>query len=372
MVDTTVLTCCYSTGGPVKSVRLTEAFDEYVETLRIQGRSPSTLRARRQLSRQLLHSTGNLYVKHLTAQHVDRFFADNPQWSPSTRNKVVAELGSFLKWAQQRRYMPHEDILVHMRGLRVPKKRRLRLSAAEMSELLDAAANPRDRMVIALGAYLFLRASEIQHLRWQHIDLEKYEAQIWREKTDEWDDMPICTELAEELERFRRHLAATVGVPQPDWFVAPGYHKDVTVRDPKTGRIVKAFDRLDPTKTVGRPYASVKLALQKLGYETGTEGVHTLRRSGARALYDALAAAGHDRAARQAQAMLGHSNLTTTEKYLGVDVDRKARNDLIKGRSMFGVTGGEVIDIGRSPVGSDDPGASSVGSLGSGSLAAGR
>lgn len=338
----------------MKSVRITDAFDEYVETLKIQGRSPGTLRSRRQLARQLLHSVGNLYVQHLTAQHVDRLFSDNPQWSPATRNKVVAELGAFLKWAQQRRYMPHEDILSHMRGLKVPKQRRLRLSAPELAALLDAAANPRDRMVIALGAYLFLRGSEVRHLRWHHVDLEAGEIEVWRDKTDEWDTMPICAELDAELRRFRAHLVEHVGVPQPEWFVAPGYHKDVVERDRHTGRIVKVAGRLDPEKAIGRPYTAVKLALGRLGYDTAQQGVHTLRRSGARALYESLAAAGHDRAARQAQAMLGHATLLTTEKYLGVDVDRKARNDLLKGKPMFGVQDAEVKPLGLPDSGSGD------------------
>lgn len=328
------------------AVRITEAVDEYLEMLRIQGRSPRTIDSRRQLARQLLHSTGNLYLRHLTEKHIDQFFADNPQWSPATRQKMVAYLSAFFAWAAQRKYMPQGDVLLHMRGLKAPKKQKLRLAAPDMARVLEAAANPRDRIVIALGTYLFLRGSEIQALRWHHIDLDSFEAEIWREKTDEWDTMPICAELAEELERWRRHVTDTLGVPQPEWFVAPGYHQDIIERDPVTGRISKAHGQLDVTKPVSRPFVSVKIALRRCGFETDQQGVHTLRRSGARALYDHLAADGHDRAARQVQAMLGHSNLVTTEKYLGIDLDRKQRNDLIKGRPMFALPDAEVIPLG--------------------------
>jgi integrase len=329
------------------SPRLSEAFDEYLETLRIQGRSPSTIKARRLLCRTMLHSTGNLYLRSLTEKHVDQFFADNPQWSPATRAKMVAYLSAFLGWSQQRRYMPsNHDLLAHMRGIKTPKRKRLQIPPEKFPELLEAANNPRDRIVIALGIYLMLRGSEISHLRWHHVHLDEWEIDVWREKTDEWDRLPICTELGEELERWRLTLAAQVGIPQPDWYLTPGYHQEVTERDPRTGRIVQAYGAIDPTRQITRPYQSVKLAMKKLGYDTGQEGVHTLRRSGARALYDVLADAGHDRAARQAQSMLGHANLVTTERYLGVDVDRKTRNDLLKGRSMFGQTGAEVIPLG--------------------------
>lgn len=319
----------------MKSVRITEAVDEYVETLRLQGRAPNTIRSRRQLVRQLLHSVGNIYLKHLTVQHVDRLFLDNPQWAPSTRAKIVAELGSFFKWAQQRRYMPNEDLLQQMRGIKVPKQKRMRLSVAQISDLLDAAANPRDRIVIALGSYMLLRGSEVRTLQWKHIRLDSFEADVWREKTDEWDEMPITSELAEELHRWRRHLVETIGFPQPEWYVAPSYRATVTTRDPATGYITSATSRLNPHTPVSRPYQAVKNALKRLGIEDDKEGVHTLRRSGARALYEALAAQGHDRAARHTQAMLGHADMTTTEKYLGLDIDRKSRNDLLKGASMF-------------------------------------
>ncbi len=158
------------------SPRLSEAFDEYLETLRIQGRSPSTIKARRLLCRTMLHSTGNLYLRSLTEKHVDQFFADNPQWSPATRAKMVAYLSAFLGWSQQRRYMPsNHDLLAHMRGIKTPKRKRLQIPPEKFPELLEAANNPRDRIVIALGIYLMLRGSEISHLRWHHVHLDEWE-----------------------------------------------------------------------------------------------------------------------------------------------------------------------------------------------------
>jgi integrase len=80
--------------------------------------------------------------------------------------------------------------------------------------------------------------------------------------------------------------------------------------------------------------------LLKAGYDLDKgEGGHTLRRSGATALYNELSERGHDRAIRMCQAMLGHASIQTTEVYLALNLDRKARNDLLAGKRMFSVGG---------------------------------
>lgn len=62
---------------------------------------------------------------------------------------------------------------------------------------------------------------------------------------------------------------------------------------------------------------------------------HVLRRSGARALFDRLRHEGYDGALRRVQAMLGHSSGTITETYLGLDVERVQRNEMLAGKPMF-------------------------------------
>jgi hypothetical protein len=66
------------------------------------------------------------------------------------------------------------------------------------------------------------------------------------------------------------------------------------------------------------------------------EGCHTLRRSGARALFDDLVErGGYDGVLRHVSAMLHHKSTLMTERYLGLDVDVKKRNDLIRGKKMY-------------------------------------
>lgn len=63
--------------------------------------------------------------------------------------------------------------------------------------------------------------------------------------------------------------------------------------------------------------------------------MHTLRRSAARALFDRLATEGYDGALRLVQAMLHHAQSSTTEHYLGLTLDKKRRDDIIRGESMY-------------------------------------
>ena len=65
------------------------------------------------------------------------------------------------------------------------------------------------------------------------------------------------------------------------------------------------------------------------------DGCHILRRSGARNLFEELRNTGHDGAARRVQSMLGHSSVVMTELYLGIDNEKRQRNQMLAGKPMF-------------------------------------
>ena len=77
------------------------------------------------------------------------------------------------------------------------------------------------------------------------------------------------------------------------------------------------------------------MVLDRAGYPIAKEGGHTLRRSGARAYYDELCEDGYDGALRRVQSMLDHSTTIVTEGYLGLGLDKEARNKALKGQPMF-------------------------------------
>ena len=68
-------------------------------------------------------------------------------------------------------------------------------------------------------------------------------------------------------------------------------------------------ERLRPWSQVSHPYEIAKKAMHSIGYPSvKNEGIHTLRRSGARALFDSLKAQGEDQALLIVGSMLGHKD----------------------------------------------------------------
>jgi integrase len=93
--------------------------------------------------------------------------------------------------------------------------------------------------------------------------------------------------------------------------------------------------RLRPDSSPAKIHWAVHRALKTLGMDSSKEGVHTLRRSAARARFDQLVSEGYDGALRQVQTLLHHANAKTTEVYLGIDIDVQARDDAIRGKRLF-------------------------------------
>ena len=65
------------------------------------------------------------------------------------------------------------------------------------------------------------------------------------------------------------------------------------------------------------------------------EGGHTLRRSVARAYFDARVAASYHGALRETAALLHHASTTTTEIYLGLQSERLGRDKAMRGQRFL-------------------------------------
>ena len=115
-----------------------------------------------------------------------------------------------------------------------------------------------------------------------------------------------------------------------------------------------------------RVHRIAQRALVGIGFDThdehgvtAREGMHTLRRSGARALFNELVLEGYDGALRTVQSYLHHSSSTMTERYLGLAEDRHRRNKEFVGRNLYPSLAQGVIRIGE-----DGHGSSQDGSVG--------
>lgn len=339
------------------SILLSDLVDEFIASLDANGYAKNTVRNHGLAARSFLAHVGNIQAKHVTARHVDSYFAKRKaeKLQPASLNVYLVGLRALFKYATQRRYIPAAmDPTAHRRNFREMPKVRLHIPAADFPRLLDCAEHPRDRIVIALGLYLFLRKSEIKSLRVGDVDLARGHIAVRIPKTSELDHMPISAELDTELRRWLTWYAAHLGreLRSSDFLVPaktppiylPGLHPQTNWAQGKEQA------KLDPSKPVDKPELAVQRALVAFGEpvrdENGDslrEGVHTLRRSGARALFDRLVADGYDAAIRTVQSMLHHKHMSTTEGYLGIKLDIKRRDEMVRGKTLFPVSQENVV-----------------------------
>jgi integrase len=318
----------------VQQVRLSQAAREYAKHCEAKGLAEGTIRSRLSSLAVLQAVIGDMHVSRITGQMVDDMFS-HYAWSRGTRNNRVSHLRAFFGWCRSRRYAPTDsDPMFGYRMRPVPEVQRTRIPRAEWSRVVDACISPHERVIVATGLYLFLRASEQQAIQIQHIHLDDCEIDIYRQKTRQWDTMPIPLELDPFIREQMTWLSSQFTL-EPHHFLIPGRFRDL--HREANGRLIKGTGSLNPDKPLTHVHRSVQRILQRAGYPTAGEGEHTLRRSGARAYFDMLASSGYDGALRRVQAMLGHRSSGMTEVYLGLDIDRRKRNTELRGKPMFPV-----------------------------------
>jgi integrase len=339
---------------------LSDAIEEYISS-RDGLRSKSTIGGDRQTLTYFLTAVGNIQTKSLDTRHGEAFmqYLAGRGLQQSTCAAHFARMKNFIGWMRARKYITYfDDLLATSRRPKVPTKVRLRIPPEKFGMLLDAAHTPRHRIVIALGLYLFVRASEIKPLRIADLNLNDDSIRVFQPKTGKQDEMPICAELDAELRRWLTFYAENVprSLDKADYLVPSTIpQKFVGVKGAPQRTLVSVDPgSLVPEKPIHYPAQLVKVVMRRAGYatkdETGRslyEGVHTLRRSGARALFDELnETKNYDGALRIVQAMLHHATGAQTERYLGLELDTEKRNHLIRGKAMFAAPeGGNVIRL---------------------------
>lgn len=312
---------------------LSEAVAEYLEHCTARRLSPRTVETRRSTLNRLVIANKNPYCWSVSQKHVDRVFSTH-SWSPATRNSKLSTYIGFFKWCRAKGYMHRDnDPLFGWKSEKLPKQNRLRIPHSEWPRLFDACRHENETMSVALGLYLFLRSNEKSRIRLGDVHLDRGEIDIYRSKTRDFDVMPISSELDGYL---RAHLTwlAEQGITDPDYYLMPTRTKPTNY----DGRgFMPDTCQLDPTRAFSRPHLIVQRVLSRAGYKVKNEGGHTLRRSGARAYFDSMVEQGYDGALKRVQAMLGHKNSAMTEVYLGLDLERRRRNESLAGKPMFPV-----------------------------------
>lgn len=258
---------------------------------------------------------------------------------PSSVNAVHATLSGFFQWCRANQIVsPDHNPMLGVRYKKVAVKERNRLRVDEFGAFLDASPDPRHRMMASLGIYLFLRSSEAISLRIQDVDLTEGTVGVTVHKTNDFDRMPISAELDRELRQWLTHYRNVMGPLDPNWKLVP-----------PVARGFRDSNSYNPIGKISKPEDMIKRCLDSYGWaDTHWEGMHCLRRSGARAWFDTLVGIGTDGALRLVQTQLHHRSVTMTERYLGLTGDRINRDKRLKGQAMFPISDrGNVVPLQR-------------------------
>jgi integrase len=255
---------------------------------------------------------------------------------PAYYNKVTSRLKGFLEYLI-RRGICQPFVLDACK--RVPEgdpKEYLRLTMAQVAHMIETTEDPYERWVLALASQTVGRESELLNARIAHLHLDRNELYWYRRKVKQEDNLPITRQLRSEWERWAMVYQSYCGPLDRNkgWYLIPAR---VSVPLSNARWVFK------PDKS---PYRISHIVQKHAARVAGVpveslvgQGVHIMRRSMARALYDRLVAdeIPEPTALNRVQVMLGHASPQTTMVYIGVQPDRVKRNELLGGSDLLWV-----------------------------------
>lgn len=251
--------------------------------------------------------------------------------SSASLNRCLGQLEAFLTWAFRNGYVPGEVIQPTTTRVRVRRARRLQISLEQLADLYEGTEDPYERVVCALAAYTGGRAGELNTIRVGDVDLAAGEIRWARHKTRQDDDsLPIMAELGVELERWFEVYEKLCGPLHQDWYLIP---RRYSVGTPGIIQYRPTLRRVRGCHLVVKKHLARVLGVDEV--ELRGEGVHTVRRSVARCLYEQLCEDHHPDPIAVVQALLGHSSRVMTERYVGVESGRRERDRVLRGRSVL-------------------------------------
>jgi integrase len=265
--------------------------------------------------------------------------------SKGTGTTYRSALRAFFRYGHLMGWGP--DVVVPLPAIKPrdkPKPRPTRLGRAQLRLLLDCASDDKMlRAMLAVAMNTALRISDIRKIKLKQLNWLAGDLDVQLQKTQVNDELPITLDLEEELRPYLTWISSQVPM-SAETYIFPARKR---VGSAGFGRILYDWD---PERHVSKSVTHDKLAAlyKKTGIvvEEG-EAWHVIRRSVARIYFDDLREEmSHDHALRQTASLLGHRNTATTEGYLGMDAERRARNESLRGKRFINVFGnGDVVPI---------------------------
>jgi integrase len=347
------------------SPTLSEAFEGYKQQRLMRDIAAPTRKNESFVIERFIANVGDQLVKDLTPEDVEDWFFSvrqphktrdgqtRPAVTNATANYYYARLKSFTSYLAARAYT-RADLLSLVRPFKVERRQRLQPGVSQLMAMLSSAPNPRDRALLATAMNSGLRASELLRLRVGDVNLSELSLNVVVTKSRLTDTMPITRELATELRAWLTAYANSIPSPlTPDTFLfprkIPGTYLWSTT--PQGARVrLQGPSRWQPEEPMQHAERVAKAALKAIGIkDVRNEGIHTLRRAFARHLFDFYNRdRGYDGAIRIVSSALHHSNVSTTETYLGMSSERSTRDRTLRGQSFLPLmlpTQDNVVDL---------------------------
>jgi integrase len=334
-------------------VKISDALAEFNGYLAGRGLAAGTVKRHMVCARGFAATCQKVKGKNATMGQVDhecvaKYFAQLGG-AQGYRNNALETVRKFLDWAEKWGYLrpgyTTGKLLDGYKSRKAERQPKYYLEAAEFPAALEAAGshNAADRAVIAVALYTLARQSEIRPAQLRDLDLTKLNLSLFREKRQRWTQTGICPEFNLELETWLKAYAQKMGYLSPVTMIRE--HPDWLLIPSKKTWHGGGF-RYQPDIPICAMERVAKRTLTDLGV-TGTrdgksvshlgEGMHTIRRSGARAMLKNLSEGlGHQRALVQVSVMLDHDDLKQTLRYIGMDQEKDELNDWLRGNSPYG------------------------------------
>ncbi len=261
---------------------------------------------------------------------------------PGTYNAYRVKINVFHRWSVERGYTKHEW-LKDVEPEKLFRKDWLQLDPDQILALIKTEGHhPRDRVLLAIAANTALRINEIIKLRVKDLDLWNQKLRVkvskQRSRRERIEYPPLTADLMEELGVWLDYYEKSVGPLDPNWYLAPAKSRDYLSYDRTVRRYHANSGSLRPTNMIQQPAPLARKSFQRAGLVVPEgQAWHVLRRSVARIYFDSEMDEGatYAHALRRTAALLNHSSTATTEKYLGLDVDRAALSADLAGKPFL-------------------------------------
>jgi integrase len=175
-----------------KSITVTRAAVDWIESVELERREASTLAQYRQHARHITERIGNLKLASLTTPRVNTFRDDLlASMSRAMARKVLSSLKSLLRDAQRRGNVA-QNVALGVKRIDADKRGQRRVKVGvdipSMEEIkaLIAVMPERWRPLLLTAIFTGLRSSELRGLRWQDVDLKSAELHV-RQRADRYN-----------------------------------------------------------------------------------------------------------------------------------------------------------------------------------------